>query len=321
MGERAGVGRPAGVRRVVITVAAWSAASLAAATAVLGLDSLVDQGVPTALRLGSSTAQALLLSLAVSYLAAAALVLRLRAFALQVTAGGLPARMTRDLLTDRVQRHAAGFVIGAFVFDLAVLRALPDAGAGMAAMPQLAVNVATVLPVAVGAVILALVHDAARASSAGRLVHRLADDCIALAPDGGDRSQEELGRRLDTLADIAERMLSQDSRDSTVARHVIWNVGAVLCQRPLLAGRSDARVDAVLDRLRSAAASTPEVAATLVASIAMLARAAHSAGRHDRALELSAQARLVVKGLERSGCLEHDVRCVRERVLAERFST
>jgi hypothetical protein len=108
-------------------------------------------------------------------------------------------------------------------------------------------------------------------------------------------------------------------RATVESRHVIWNVGAVLRQRSLLAARSDDRVDAVLDRLRAAAASTPEVAATLVASIAMLARAAHGAGRHDRAVELSAQARLVVAGLERSACLDDDVRRVRQRALDERF--
>jgi uncharacterized membrane protein len=304
--------RTAGLGGVAFTVALSAAAGLGVAGLLLALDAAGGRdAVPDALRIGPATAQSLLLGLAVAYLAATAFIVRLRAFALQGSAAGLPARMTRRLLGDRVQRRATGFVVGALVFNLVVLRAVPADGAGMVAVPQLAVNVATLLPLAVAVVIVAIVHDAARGGGAGRLVHRLADDCLALVRARADRAGDELDERLDTLVDIAERALAQGSRDTTTARHVILNITAVLRQTLDLPAPSDERVAALLGRLRDAACSSADAATTLAACLATLTREARAAGRVERAALLSEQVELLIAGAERSHALEDDVRRVR----------
>jgi uncharacterized membrane protein len=85
----------------------------------------------------------------------------------------------QSLLTDRVQRHSMAFIIGALAYVLVVFRAVPDGGAGLSAVPHLAVGVASLLALLVAGILVFIVHDAARAGRAGGVVRRLSDACIA----------------------------------------------------------------------------------------------------------------------------------------------
>ena len=48
--------------------------------------------------------------------------LRLRIFALQMSAAELSSRLLRTFMTDGVQRHSMAFIIGAIAFTLVALR-------------------------------------------------------------------------------------------------------------------------------------------------------------------------------------------------------
>ncbi|MDP1846995.1 MAG: DUF2254 family protein [Solirubrobacteraceae bacterium] len=143
--------------------------------------------------------------------------------------------------------------------------------------------------------------------------------------------EQDLGFGIRQLVDVAERTLSQSSRDSTTAREVVVHLGAVLRElllrdlpapsRPGEAGRWVVRpratsmeeyVDAALDRIRTYGAHYPEVALTLLSTIGMLVRELDREGLADRAAPLYRQARLVVLGAEESDLLEHDVERVRQ---------
>ena len=103
--------------------------------------------------------------------------------------------------------------------------------------------------------------------------------------------ERDLGFGIRQLVDIAERTLSQSSRDSTTAREVVMHLGAVLRElllRDLPATSRSARpdagssrprstsleeyVDAAFDRIRTYGAQYPEVALTLLSTIGTLLR-------------------------------------------------
>jgi uncharacterized membrane protein len=152
--------------------------------------------------------------------------------------------------------------------------------------------------------------------------------------------EQDLGFGIRQLVDIAERTLSQGSRDSTAAREVVMHLGAVL--RELLlrdlptasrsgdAGRWIVRprptsleeyVDAAFDRIRSYGAQYPEVAMTLLSTIGMLVRELDRAGLPERTEPLRRQASLVVAGAAHSDLLEYDIervrRCARDAGVLE----
>jgi hypothetical protein len=91
----------------------------------------------------------------------------------------VPTRVLRHFLTDRVQRHAMSFLVGALTYVILVARAIPDQNTP-ATVPSLSVAIACMLPVVAAILIIYALHNAAEWSRTGRLMRWLTDECVAL---------------------------------------------------------------------------------------------------------------------------------------------
>lgn len=161
--------------------------------AMLAIDSvLAETDRLSWLWVSPQVARSSLVGLVTSFLFVISVVFWVRIWAVQLTAGSLLPRLLSQFLTDRVQQHAMGFLIGGIAYVVTILRALPDDPSE--SVPHLAVNLAYVDALAVAVVIVWVIHNAARASQVGRLVHEIASDAVATIranhPQLGDARHE-----------------------------------------------------------------------------------------------------------------------------------
>lgn len=82
------------------------------------------------LEVGPQVARSSLVGLMTSFLFVISVVFWVRIRAVQLTAGSLLPRLLSQFLTDRVQQHAMGFLIGGIAFVVTVLRTLPEEPSG-----------------------------------------------------------------------------------------------------------------------------------------------------------------------------------------------
>jgi hypothetical protein len=125
--------REGGVRQLVLVIpAAYVLAAIVLAWGMLTVDGAVgDMAVPDSLRFGEENARSLLTSLTTAYLTVVALVFWVRMLAVQQSSDEFPSRILREFLTDAIQQHVMGFILGGLTYGLVVTRAVPDGGAGM----------------------------------------------------------------------------------------------------------------------------------------------------------------------------------------------
>lgn len=175
----------------------YIAGGVGVGAAMLVLDSLLaPMDRLSWLWVSSQVARSSLVGLVTSFLFVISVVFWVRIWAVQLTAGSLLPRLLSQFLTDRVQQHAMGFLIGGIAYGVTILRALPDDSTDP--VPHLAVNLAYVDALAVAVVIVWVIHNAARASQVDRLVHHITNDAVATIrnnhPALGDAPHEPDGR-------------------------------------------------------------------------------------------------------------------------------
>ncbi|MCZ2860290.1 DUF2254 family protein [Blastococcus sp. VKM Ac-2987] len=153
-------------------------AALAAGT--LTLDRwLGPDGTPSWLHVGTSVAQALTTGFGSSLLFVISVVFMVRIYALQMSAEPLSARVRRRFLTDPVQRHAMGALVGSMTFVILVARAIPDPDAG-GSVPQVSVAVACAVPVMAAMLVLFALRNATHWGEIGRMIRWMTDNCLRL---------------------------------------------------------------------------------------------------------------------------------------------
>lgn len=151
-----------------------------AALIMVGVDAAIgEQAIPGWLRIGPSLARSSLVGLVTSFLFVVSVVFWVRVWAVQMSAQPVMSRVLTQFLTDRVQRHSMGFIIGAMTYGLTVVRAVPQTGAGMDAVPHLAVTLTYVLAAVVAVIIVFAIDNAARWGQVGRLIRRITDRAVA----------------------------------------------------------------------------------------------------------------------------------------------
>lgn len=159
----------------------YIAGGIVVGAVLLALDAaLGESAVPRWLRIGPQTARSSLVGMVTSFLFVISVVFWVRIWAVQMTAQPVLPRVLSQFLTDRVQQHAMGFLIGAMAYVLTVVRGVPEDGTGTGTVPHLAVALAWATALAVAVTIVLVIHNAARASQVGRLVRQITDDSVAL---------------------------------------------------------------------------------------------------------------------------------------------
>ena len=142
--------------------------------------------------------------------------------------------------------------------------------------------------------------------------------------------QQDVSYGLRQLADVALKALSPGINDPTTAQDAIFHTAAVLAellkrdppphdqtddtgtwlimaQQPTC----DELVELAFDETRRAASAQPTVCIYLLEALALFREVLVTAGRADRTAAITAQARLVVAGCERSDLVPADVEVVR----------
>ncbi len=150
-----------------------------------GLMLLVDAtvgeaAIPRWLRVGPQVARSSLIGMVTSFLFVISVVFWVRIWAVQMTAQPVLPRVLSQFLTDRVQQHAMGFLIGGMAYLLTVVRGIPENGTGLGAVPHLAVTLAYATALTAAVIIVLVIHNAARASQVGRLVRQITDESVDL---------------------------------------------------------------------------------------------------------------------------------------------
>lgn len=152
---------------------------IATAIGLVALDAAIgEQGVPAWLRVGEDLARSALVALATSFLFVVSVVFWVRIWALQMSAQPVLSRVLARFLTDTVQRHAMGAVIGAIAYSLVVVRAVPDGGSGLPHVPHLSVAVAFLLTLVVAVIIVFVVDNAARRGHVGHLIREITGQTV-----------------------------------------------------------------------------------------------------------------------------------------------
>lgn len=170
----------AGSHPVVVPLL-YIAGGIVVGAIMLTIDAAVgESAVPRWLRIGPLTARSSLVGMVTSFLFVISVVFWVRIWAVQMTAQPVLPRVLSQFLTDRVQQHAMGFLIGAMAYVLTVVRGVPEDGTGIGTVPHLAVALAWATALAVAVTIVLVIHNAARASQVGRLVRQITDDSIEL---------------------------------------------------------------------------------------------------------------------------------------------
>jgi uncharacterized membrane protein len=163
------------------------------AIVTLAIDRSIGDAVPGWLRLGHQTALSLVTGFGSGLLFVVSVVFMVRIYAVQMSAEPFSARVLRHFLTDRVQRHAMSFLVGALTYVILVARAIPDQNTPVT-VPYLSVAIACMLPVVAAILIIYALHNAAEWSRTGRLMRWLTDECVALVqtthPPHRDDSQQ-----------------------------------------------------------------------------------------------------------------------------------
>jgi uncharacterized membrane protein len=162
--------------RALIVPVAYAVVGAAVGVAAVSLDGAVR--APEAMQFGTSTARALTTGFAASFVFVVSVVFWVRLYAMQVAAELLTPRVQRTFLSDRVDRNAMGFIVGALACTIVVARAVPGDG-DSGTVPHLSVALVCVLAVVVALTIVAVVHNASRWTEAGRIVRWIADECTA----------------------------------------------------------------------------------------------------------------------------------------------
>ncbi|WP_324273189.1 DUF2254 family protein [Blastococcus brunescens] len=158
----------------------YVAGGAALAAGSLALDRwLGPDGTPSWLQVGTSVAQALTTGFGSSLLFVISVVFMVRMWAVQMSAEPLSARVRRRFLTDPVQRHAMGALVGSMTFVIIVARAIPDADAG-GSVPQVSVAIACAVPVMAAVLVVFALRNASRWGEIGRLIRWMTDNCLRL---------------------------------------------------------------------------------------------------------------------------------------------
>lgn len=171
-------GRSLALRPMLVPVL-YAFAGVVTGAAMLALDAWVrDDQLPSWVRLNAQSANAVVSGFGATLLFVVSVVYLVRISAVQLNAEPFSARVVREFLTDRVQRHAMGFFVGALAYNLTIVRRLPATG-GNDPVPHLAVSLGGMLPVAACIIIFAL-NNASSWAQIGRLIRRLTDSCVEM---------------------------------------------------------------------------------------------------------------------------------------------
>ncbi len=133
--------------------------------------------LPSWVRLNATSASAVVSGFGATLLFVVSVVYLVRISAVQLNAEPFSARVVREFLTDRVQRNAMGFLVGALAYNLTVVRRLP-ASQSDDPVPHLAVSLGGILPVLAALVIIFALNNASSWAQIGRLIQRLTDRCV-----------------------------------------------------------------------------------------------------------------------------------------------
>ncbi|MBW0108605.1 DUF2254 domain-containing protein [Pseudonocardia sp. KRD-182] len=182
--------RPPGSSRVgpltdhpVVLALLYVAAGAALAAGSLALDRwLGPDRTPSWLHVDPSVAQALTTGFGSSLLFVISVVFMVRMWAVQMSAEPLSARVRRRFLSDPVQRHAMGALVGSMTFVILVARAVPDADAG-GSVPQVSVAVACAIPVMAAVLVVFALRNATHWGEIGRLIRWMTDNCLRVIED------------------------------------------------------------------------------------------------------------------------------------------
>ncbi|MGY1725450.1 DUF2254 family protein [Geodermatophilus sp. SYSU D01062] len=158
----------------------YAAGGAALAAGTLALDRwLGPDRTPSWLHVSTSVAQALTTGFATSLLFVISVVFMVRMYALDMSAEPLSARVRRRFLTDPVQRHALGALVGAMTFVILVARAIPDPNAG-GPVPQVSVAVTCAVPIMAAVLVLFALRNATHWGEVGRVIRWMTDNCLRL---------------------------------------------------------------------------------------------------------------------------------------------
>jgi uncharacterized membrane protein len=158
----------------------YAAGGAALAAGTLALDRwLGPDGTPSWMHVGTSVAQALTTGFGSSLLFVISVVFMVRMWAVQMSAEPLSARVRRRFLTDPVQRHAMGALVGSMTFVILVARAIPDPGTG-GSVPQVSVAITSAVPVMAAVLVLFALRNATHWGEIGRMIRWMTDNCLRL---------------------------------------------------------------------------------------------------------------------------------------------
>jgi uncharacterized membrane protein len=164
----------------VVVALLYAAGGAALAAGTLALDRwLGPNRTPSWLQVGTSMAQALTTGIGTSLLFVISVVFMVRMYALQMSAEPLSARVRRRFLTDPVQRHAMGALVGSMTFVILVARAVPDPNAG-GSVPQVSVALTCAIPVMAAVLVLFALRNATHWGEIGRVIRWMTDNCLRL---------------------------------------------------------------------------------------------------------------------------------------------
>jgi uncharacterized membrane protein len=167
----------------VVVALLYVAGGAALAAGTLALDRwLGPDRTPSWLHVGTSVAQSLTSGFSTSLLFVISVVFMVRMSALQMSAEPLSARVRRRFLTDPVQRHAMGALVGSMTFVILVARAIPEANAG-GSVPQVSVALTSAVPVMAAFLVLYALRNATHWGEIGRLIRWMTDNCLHLIED------------------------------------------------------------------------------------------------------------------------------------------
>jgi uncharacterized membrane protein len=183
------------------------------------------------LHVGTSVAQSLTTGFGTSLLFVISVVFMVRMYALQMSAEPLSARVRRRFLTDPVQRHAMGALVGSMTFAILVARAIPDPNAGTS-VPQVSVAITCALPVMAAVLVLFALRNATHWGEIGRLIRWMTDNCLRLI----ELTHPPLDRGQAALPPAASSQGADDPGRPVLAHDSGWiqriDVGALLDALP-----------------------------------------------------------------------------------------
>jgi uncharacterized membrane protein len=150
---------------------------LAVGLALLGLDAVVGEAVPGALRFPVTTSRLLLITLAGATLTLAGITFWVRAASVQLAASQYSPRVVHGFLQDWFQQSMMGLLVGFFACIVVILRVIPDptAGDAVGALPHLSILVSLCLAAGSVLVVLVAIRNSVRSMQAGELARRITD--------------------------------------------------------------------------------------------------------------------------------------------------